>query len=693
MLVNSSQIQLAFPAPADRIPVTAGYRFRLLAVLLALVFLQILYLALVAGVVFLTGLYIVAASAFNISLNLVSIVIYLGPPAAGVVVTLFLLKPLFVRPPRPPKPLRLSPRDEPVLFEFVQALCRTLRAPAPAEIYVDLQVNAAASIRGWRGFFFGGLDLTIGLPLATGLSLPQFTGVLAHEFGHFAQRTGLRSYFLIQTIQNWFARVVHQRDTFDAWLDRQRNHGDWRIKLVALIADVAVKVSRKYLAILMKAGTWVSSAFSRQMEFDADRHAAAIAGCEPFEQTLRQLPLLDSGASLAYQDVLQDWVLGRLPDNIPTLVATRTQWLPDDVSARILGEVNSQVTARLDTHPCASDRIANMRSSQSQTSFPIDGPAERLFQDLPALCVSATRHHYRTVFKVEDDAAELIPTADVIANVQAQGDYERTAEQVLSAPPAFCARWFRLPSNEPEESPAQPIGDKPEFDAKVYDAALQTNLLHFAALMIARTGTPLKAEEFRLSDTGLTTIKQEEANSGTKLSVVADRYRAWAGPIAKRMENSTARLLRLGIGVRTPFPVAPPDPRAAWESYGALSQCQDQIFEIRRYDFAAQIVRANAGLIRAAECANLLSDLEETALAGIDRIVESTQSVATTVNLDPSVATTVGLQLKPRGGSNAERIQSFLWRVDALSARVLSQLGWLTIAAEQFEPESLQSVP
>jgi Zn-dependent protease with chaperone function len=36
------------------------------------------------------------------------------------------------------------------------------------------------------------LVLVIGLPLAAGMSMRQVAGVLAHEFGHFAQGAGMR---------------------------------------------------------------------------------------------------------------------------------------------------------------------------------------------------------------------------------------------------------------------------------------------------------------------------------------------------------------------------------------------------------------------------------------------------------------------------------------------------------------------
>ena len=46
--------------------------------------------------------------------------------------------------------------------------------------------------------------LTIGLPLVAGLSLREFAGIIAHEFGHFTQGFGMRLSYVIRQINGWF---------------------------------------------------------------------------------------------------------------------------------------------------------------------------------------------------------------------------------------------------------------------------------------------------------------------------------------------------------------------------------------------------------------------------------------------------------------------------------------------------------
>ena len=112
-----------------------------------------------------------------------------------------------------------------------------------------------------------GLLLTIGLPLVAGLSVRQFGGVLAHEFGHFAQGSGMRVTALVRQINYWFARVVFERDHWDAKLDAWSRNNDWRALIVVNLARAAVGASRLVLKGLMKIGHAVSSFLLRQILF------------------------------------------------------------------------------------------------------------------------------------------------------------------------------------------------------------------------------------------------------------------------------------------------------------------------------------------------------------------------------------------------------------------------------------------
>ena len=191
------------------------YRLGTLAVAVAMVLLPLLYVALIAGVGYAIARYAVTGFAMfeetgNVKGKLLA---YVAPLVVGALVVLFMIKPLFARRPKRSEPLEISRDDEPALFAFIDRICDLVCAPRPRRVLVDLQVNASASFRrGFLSLFGQDLTLTIGLPLVAGLNVRQFGGVLAHEFGHFAQGAGMRLTFVIRSVNAWFyARRLRAR--------------------------------------------------------------------------------------------------------------------------------------------------------------------------------------------------------------------------------------------------------------------------------------------------------------------------------------------------------------------------------------------------------------------------------------------------------------------------------------------------
>ena len=227
--LTRARLLAGFTAPIRPVQQSFFYKLRLLLVCLMMILLPLVYLALIAG----AGWLVYAHATRNAVVlqgrggGLAKIAIYFTPIVAGGVLVLFMIKPLFARREKQPVPISLTPSSEPVLFDLVRKLCETVGAPMPRRIDVDGQANASASFRrGFLSFFGHDLLLTIGLPLAAGLTLRNLVGVLAHEFGHFAQGTGMRATYLIRAVNLWFARVVYERDSWDANLEAWSKDSD-----------------------------------------------------------------------------------------------------------------------------------------------------------------------------------------------------------------------------------------------------------------------------------------------------------------------------------------------------------------------------------------------------------------------------------------------------------------------------------
>src|SRR5262249_17002501 len=218
---------------------------------------------------------------------------------------------------------------EPLLYAFVDGVCDAVGAPRPARIDVDCQVNASARREGGLlGVLGGKLILTIGLPFAAGVSLKQFAGVLAHEFGHFSQGAGMRLYALIMRVNLWFARVVYQRDEWDQTLQARSSAEHIGPNLLGAGTRLPRWLARRVLWVLMQIGHIVSGFLSRQMEYDADRYEARMVGAACFCETMWRFRLMSMAEQGAYADLSSSWQQRRMPDNFPKLVMANIPHIP-----------------------------------------------------------------------------------------------------------------------------------------------------------------------------------------------------------------------------------------------------------------------------------------------------------------------------------------------------------------------------
>ncbi len=623
---------------------TAGYRLRLAIVLAGLLLMQLLYVALIALVVAAIFAYIAFLFTLQMRINWVSLLIYIGPPLAGLILLFFLFKPIFARKQKPPEPVRLEPEDEPVLFAFVERLCRTVGSSKPSAIHLDLGVNASASLNGWRGFFTGKLVLTIGLPLVRSLTLPQFTGVLAHEFGHFAQRAGMRSYFLIQTIRHWFGRVVYERDSWDDMLEEGGEGEDIRFRAVRGIARLGVKFGRWYLSRLLKCGQWISCGFSRQMEFDADRYEASVVGSAVFEQTSLRMPEIEAGADAAWQSTNWNLRLGRLPDNVPLLIEKHTEMLARPTLEEIRTQVLGVKTQPNDTHPATAERIEQAKSWASPGCFWLDGPASRLFRDLESASRTVTEYVYRLNLGEEFEERKLTPASTLVHELETEGKYEQAVQAAgLHHPIVF--DWFRLP--EISSSADEP--KRFEFDVKACDTVLGEWWSAVALSSVADAGASIDEDREAL----------KASLPGKRAAWVAtcERLRNEARPLAERMRA-----------------VANPE---TLQCLRALESMQEQLWDVQLTIRKAQTFQRAVDFFPMGIAANHIDSLHRQASASIDRVLEAWGGVPCPVVFNPQRSSTLSDQLGvDEDLDHPRRIVQFQTRLEQVWTRLLGRLSW-----------------
>ena len=379
------------------------YQVGLMLVASAILILPILYLALIASAGY--GVYwwateftfLLTGRNYGIYFMLMKILLYLTPLLTGLIVVFFMIKPLLAKRAPSAQPLALNPANEPLLFSFITEICRTIGAPIPSRIDVDCHLNASAGFRrGFKSFFGDDLVLTIGLPLVAGTNLTQLGGIIAHEFGHFTQSFAMRLNYIIRRVNQWFVRVIYERDQWDLMLaESAAEVEEWWMQLVLGIASLGVWFSRLLLRPLMWIGIGISAFVSRQMEYNADAYEIDFVGSEIFEDTTVRFAALGSSLETAYKEMRVRWHHSRaLPENFPQFVVLHDAKMPEAKRAAILDRVGLEQSSWFSTHPASGDRIRCARRAQKPGVFSLDVPAKALFSNFDVIAQQVSVLHY-----------------------------------------------------------------------------------------------------------------------------------------------------------------------------------------------------------------------------------------------------------------------------------------------------------
>jgi Zn-dependent protease with chaperone function len=414
-------------------PIGPMYKLGTTLTALAMVLLPLVYVGLIAGVAWATYAHAVHDTEMLQSTERDgggNFFLYIIPIVTGVIVVFFMVKPLFARSPKPPKQRELTRADQPQVFAFIDQICGLVRAPRPRRVVVDMQVNASASFsRGWWSLGSNDLTLTIGLPLVTGLSARELGGVLAHEFGHFAQGAGMRLTYVIRSLNAWFARLVYERDNWDNYLREAANKIDIRVGIVLHTARLMVWLTRKVLWVFMMAGHGISCFMMRQMEFDADHYETQVAGSDAFKRTCQALPVIGAGWQRAVGRQQESFAAKRLVDDLATYTALETQRVSPETKAEIVKNVKKAKTGWFDTHPADFDRMKAAHRAQAPGVLSGEGPATELFADFPALAQQATAEYYEQQCEIDLKEVQLLPLTEVASEAEALAATDQATEE------------------------------------------------------------------------------------------------------------------------------------------------------------------------------------------------------------------------------------------------------------------------
>jgi Zn-dependent protease with chaperone function len=321
----------------------------------------------------------------------------------------FMVKPLFLlRRGGNPDDLEITAAEQPRLFEFLHRLADETGAQRPHRVVLAPDVNAAVfyDLSLLNFLLPTRKNLMVGLGLVNALTLGEFKAVLAHEFGHFTQRS--------MAVGNWVyvsrqlaGHIVARRDALDHLLSHLSG-GDLRIAWIGWTLRLIVWSVRSLVDTLFRAVILSQRALSREMEFQADRVAVSVTGSDAVVHGLFRLAAADEAWDLAMVHAEREAAAGRL---VPDVFALQTRidervrvildkpdlGVPPPVPAtaperhRVFAPAFAAPPRMWATHPSNVDR--EEAAKRLYVAAPLDDrSAWALFVDADALRARVTRH-------------------------------------------------------------------------------------------------------------------------------------------------------------------------------------------------------------------------------------------------------------------------------------------------------------
>jgi Zn-dependent protease with chaperone function len=394
---------------------SVAFKRKVLSVFRSILLFLIVYLALIGAAILFTGLCVwLGGRIIAVKPGAFTLIIGFGLIAMAFMVLWFLLKFLFaVNKQDTSGFVEIKEIDQPKLFAFLRKLTEETGTHFPKRVFITPDVNASVFYNSsfWSIFLPIKKNLNIGLGLVNALNLSEFKAVMAHEFGHFSQRSmklGSMVYQLNRIIYN----MLFENTSYSRALDKLGSaHG-----ILSITTTATVKIVLGIQWVLKKMYKVINKNYmelSREMEFHADTVAAAAAGGNHLISALRRIELADS----AYSQVINQFNLWLEPTsnkksvnlypNQKSLISKLAHEfkmpiesdglpsIPDRLDTSIIGS-RVKFKDQWASHPERSQREEHLRSLQLDANTTYES-AWSIFENSKALQESVTEKIYREV--------------------------------------------------------------------------------------------------------------------------------------------------------------------------------------------------------------------------------------------------------------------------------------------------------
>jgi len=393
--------------------------------IVAIILFAIVYILLVSAVVFVTIMSLYGAlMIIMIYPSFITGALGIGLAGLGVSILFFIIKFIFRSTKIDRSHLvEIHAKDEPELFEMIDDIVKQVGTNFPKKIYLSSDVNASVFYDSnfWSMFLPIKKNLQIGLGLVNTVSKTELKAILAHEFGHFSQRTmkvGSYVYNVNQVIYN----MLNEDESYNKIIQFWANLSAY----FAFFVVIAMRIIQAIQWVLRKMYEFINTSYlalSREMEFHADEVAANVCGYPPLKNSLLRMNLADH----SFNSVLNFYET-KIPENIVSsnlytdqknvlTILAHDNGIPivnnlPLVTTEYLNRYNKSKLVIKDqwaSHPSTEDRIEKLEKTNLVFDTQDERPANEIFLNIEQTQQKITKKTFENV-KYEGDITLFSPS-------------------------------------------------------------------------------------------------------------------------------------------------------------------------------------------------------------------------------------------------------------------------------------------
>lgn len=416
--------------------ISKAYQSKLISAIVSVSVFFLIYLILIIASLFMVFLLGYGAiKLLSINTNYLTLFGAAGLFSVGVFVFIFLVKFIFRKNNYSTRHLiEVTRAHQPQLFTMIDEIVAETKVQPPKKVFLSPDVNASVSYNSvfWSMFLPVKKNLTIGMGLINTTSVGELRTILAHEFGHFSQRSMKIGGYVNQAEKIIFETVYNNKEYENFIMEFAGGN-----LIFKFFGHISVGFISAFQSILKGVSSFLfrnHASLQREMEYNADAIATFVTNPEEQASSLLRLELSDAALNYSinfYIESNQKYQPKNLYQNQDSLMKIFSErnnhpyinGLPkidlEDITRYNKSRI--EIEDQWASHPDIAKRIEKIKTNPTKNAAPDHRLSREIIQGFDSISATMTKK-YLTLLQIKN-VGEFIDDESFVQYYLSQNSY------------------------------------------------------------------------------------------------------------------------------------------------------------------------------------------------------------------------------------------------------------------------------